>query len=293
MELTEIHPGILISYYVILVVFSFVFTNPYYMITFIIMMFLLIYLQGGEKDLNNQLKMFIPIGIFIVALNSLFNYTGDNRIYIWGSYFITLEAVFYGFVMAGSFLLVLLTLNSYNKMVSYQEMLYILSKKFPIISMILVMALRFIPLLEKRTKEVSNLMKLQDRNEKSPKSKLDELKENIKKVGNIMGVTVAWSLEEAMLTAKSMKSRGYLTSKRTSYLKYTLNAADYCFILLIICGLIILIYGLLTGNGYIVIYPKTNFTWSQFPFNIYYLTFIVFLLPLIYLELEEVLIWRK
>ncbi|MDO5848191.1 MAG: energy-coupling factor transporter transmembrane component T [Methanobrevibacter sp.] len=293
MELTEIHPGILIAYYVLLAVFSFVFTNPYYMITFILMILLLIYLQGGKKDILNQIKIFIPIGIFIVVLNFLFNYTGDNRIYIWGSYFITIEAVSYGFIMAGSFFLILLTLNSYNQMVSYQEMLYILSKKFPIISMILVMALRFIPLLEKRTVEVSNLMKLEEKDKTGENSKFDKLKERIKKVGNIMGVTVAWSLEEAMLTAKSMKARGYLSSKRTSYLKYTMNKADYCFILLMAITLTVLIYGLIYGNGYISIYPKMNFSWNDFPLNIYYFAFIVFLLPLIYLELEEVWIWHR
>ena len=351
MELTEIHPGILIVYYLILTLSAFLFSNPYYMITFIVLMLFLIYLQGVRSELVNVMKIFIPLGALIIIINPLFIYEGAHRIYLWGSYFITLEALVYGFLMAGTFLIVLLALSSYNKTVSYQEMLYILSKKLPVISMVLVMALRFIPLLNSRAVEIEKLFKLENREylnsedaiesssedenliqgvegsnvfredeDSNPDLKNGEeiesvpvgiktdsriinkvasskrgrkLIEKARNVGNIMGVTVSWSLEEAMFTAKSMKARGYNATQRSSYLSFHLKKADYCFIAFLIIVLAILVVGLTQGYGYINVYPSLDFSFHDLPLNIYYLAFVLLLMPLIYLELKEVWIWRN
>ena len=351
MELTEIHPGILIVYYLILALSAFLFSNPYYMITFIVLMLFLIYLQGVRSELVNVMKIFIPLGALIIIINPLFIYEGAHRIYLWGSYFITLEALVYGFLMAGTFLIVLLALSSYNKTVSYQEMLYILSKKLPVISMVLVMALRFIPLLNSRAVEIEKLFKLENREylnsedaiesssedenliqgvegsnvlredeDSNPDLKNGEeiesvpvgiktdsriinkvasskrgrkLIEKARNVGNIMGVTVSWSLEEAMFTAKSMKARGYNATQRSSYLSFHLKKADYCFIAFLIIVLAILAVGLTQGYGYINVYPSLDFSFHDLPLNIYYLAFVLLLMPLIYLELKEVWIWRN
>ena len=351
MELTEIHPGILIVYYLILALSAFLFSNPYYMITFIVLMLFLIYLQGVRSELVNVMKIFIPLGALIIIINPLFIYEGAHRIYLWGSYFITLEALVYGFLMAGTFLIVLLTLSSYNKTVSYQEMLYILSKKLPVISMVLVMALRFIPLLNSRAVEIEKLFKLENREYLNSEDAIESSSENenliqcvegsnvlrededsnpdlkngeeiesvpvgiktdsriinkvasskrgrkliekARNVGNIMGVTVSWSLEEAMFTAKSMKARGYNATQRSSYLSFHLKKADYCFIAFLIIVLAILAVGLTQGYGYINVYPSLDFSFHDLPLNIYYLAFVLLLMPLIYLELKEVWIWRN
>ena len=330
MELTEIHPGILIVYYLILALSAFLFSNPYYMITFIVLMLFLIYLQGVRSELVNVMKIFIPLGALIIIINPLFIYEGAHRIYLWGSYFITLEALVYGFLMAGTFLIVLLALSSYNKTVSYQEMLYILSKKLPVISMVLVMALRFIPLLNSRAVEIEKLFKLENReylnsedaiesssedenliqedddlnnhfehgeglesrqldiktdskiiNKVASSKRGRKLIEKARNVGNIMGVTVSWSLEEAMFTAKSMKARGYNATQRSSYLSFHLKKADYCFIAFLIIVLAILVVGLTQGYGYINVYPSLDFSFHDLPLNIYYLAFVLLLMPLI------------
>ena len=113
-----------------------------------------------------------------------------------------------------------------------------------------------------------------------------------KTLGKIMGITVSWSLEESMFTAKSMKARGYNATERTSYLSYKFSNADFAFIALIIVTVGIIIIGLLHGVGMINIYPSIDFKFSNLPFNIYYLAFILFLLPLIYLEIKERILWH-
>ena len=328
MELTSIHPGVYLLYYFIMVLFAFIFSDPYFVVTFLALILVLISLQGVSSELKNILKFYIPLSILILILNPLLNRTGAHKIYLWSNFFVTYEAIAYGVLMTLALLIVILVFSSYNRSVSYQEMLYIFSKKLPIISMIIVMALRFIPLINSRAIEVQKLNNLKnngiememdsDKSNDSEALDLDEFNSNIntdydsklvnklksnkrvaaiikeaKTLGKIMGITVSWSLEESMFTAKSMKARGYNATERTSYLSYKFGNADYAFIALIIVTVGIIIVGLLKGVGMINIYPSIDFRFSNLPFNIYYLAFIVFLLPLIYLEIKERILWRN
>ena len=331
MELTSIHPGVYLLYYFIMVLFAFIFSDPYFVVTFLALILILISLQGVSSELKNILKFYIPLSILILILNPLLNRTGAHKIYLWSNFFVTYEAIAYGVLMTLALLIVILVFSSYNRSVSYQEMLYIFSKKLPIISMIIVMALRFIPLINSRAIEVQKLNNLKNNgiemerdsdesndSDDSNSLDLDQFNSNIntdydskivnklksnkrvaaiikeaKTLGKIMGITVSWSLEESMFTAKSMKARGYNATERTSYLSYKFGNADYAFMALIIVTVGIIIVGLLKGVGMINIYPSIDFRFSNLPFNIYYLAFIVFLLPLIYLEIKERILWRN
>ena len=281
MKITRIHPAIFIVYFMILIVFAFLFNNPYYILTFGIMILALIALQGSVSEIKSTARVFLPLVLFITLLNMLFSHVGNTHIYIYGTYYITLEAIIYGIIMAITFFLVTLTFLAYNTYVSYQDMLYVFSKKYPNISMIIVMSLRFVPLIQKRSKELHELSKLKNNNEKlSYGEKISQLIHNL-------GLVVSWSLEEAMQTASSMKARGYNITKRTSYLEYKINKIDVVLAIVILATAIISIVGLYNGIGSILIYPEFNFSFSQFPFNIYYLAYVVLLLPFIIIEIWE------
>lgn len=351
MELTAIHPGVYLLYYFIMVLLAFIFSDPYFVLSFLALILILIALQGVSSELKNIMKFFIPLSVLIIILNPLLNRTGAHRIYLFNGFFITYEAIAYGILMSLALLIVILVFSSYNRSVSYQEMLYIFSKKLPIISMIIVMALRFIPLINSRAIEVQKLNNLKangvesdeedDLNDDSLEDNLSEennlsdennskedsdsldleqfdsnissldigsdsrvfkkiksskrfqsIAKEAKVLGKIMGITVSWSLEEAMFTAKSMKARGYNSNERTSYLSYKFGLADIIFLAIIIVTVSIIVIGLIQGYGMINIYPSIDFSFSDLPFNIYYFAFIVFLLPLIYLEIKERFLWR-
>lgn len=346
MELTAIHPGVYLLYYFIMVLLAFIFSDPYFVLSFLALFLILIALQGVSSELKNIMKFFIPLSVLIIILNPLLNRTGAHRIYLFNGFFITYEAIAYGILMSLALLIVILVFSSYNRSVSYQEMLYIFSKKLPIISMIIVMALRFIPLINSRAIEVQKLNNLKangvesdeeddlnykdnsddlnnegnDSKEDSDALDLEQFDSNIssldigsdsrvfkkiksskrfqsiakeaKVLGKIMGITVSWSLEESMFTAKSMKARGYNSNERTSYLSYKFGLADIIFLAIIIVTVSIIVIGLIQGYGMINIYPSIDFSFSDLPFNIYYFAFILFLLPLIYLEIKERFLWR-
>lgn len=287
MKITRVHPAIFIVYFLILIIFAFLFNNPYYVITYGILILTLIALQGSISEIKSTTKVFLPVILFITLLNTIFTHVGDTHIYIFGSYYVTLEALVYGVIMAVTFFLVTLTFIAYNTYVSYQDMLYVFSKKYPNLSMIIIMSLRFVPLIQKRSNELLELSKLKNRNEDLKfTEKTSELIQNL-------GLVVSWSLEEAMQSASSMKSRGYNITKRTSYLRYDFNKIDVLLTVLILVTATISVYGLYNGVGSIMIYPKFTFTFSQTPFNIYYFAYVVLLLPFIIIEIWERILWHS
>ena len=287
MKITRIHPAIFIVYFLILIIFAFLFNNPYYVITYGILILTLIALQGSISEIKSTTKVFLPVILFITLLNTIFTHVGDTHIYIFGSYYVTFEALVYGVIMAVTFFLVTLTFIAYNTYVSYQDMLYVFSKKYPNLSMIIIMSLRFVPLIQKRSNELLELSKLKNRNEDLKfTEKTSELIQNL-------GLVVSWSLEEAMQSASSMKSRGYNIAKRTSYLRYDFNKIDVLLTVLILVTATISVYGLYNGVGSIMIYPKFTFTFSQTPFNIYYFAYVVLLLPFIIIEIWERILWHS
>jgi len=290
MKLTIIHPAVYVIYYLLLVILAFLYNDPYYMISFLICVSALIMLQGISREFKNVIQFFIPMSLLIIILNPLVAQVGTTRIYVLGSYFITLEALVYGILMSLSLLIILLLFASYNRAVSYQEMLYLFSKRFTHISMIIVMAMRFIPLLSYRLTEVNKISRFNQENQGN--QKIESRVDKIKKTAQMLAVVVSWSLEESMLTAKSMKARGYGIMKRTSYLSYKLRKIDYLFILVISATTLICTMGLANGFGRIEIYPTLHFSVHESMFNPYYFSFLILLLPLIYLEFKERLIWR-
>lgn len=289
MKLTIIHPAVYVLYYFILIIFAFLYNDPYYLVSFLVCISVLIALQGISREFKNVIKFFIPMSILIIILNPLTSHVGTTPIYIMGNFFITLEALVYGVLMSLSLLIILLVFSSYNRAVSYQEMLYLFSKRFPHISMVTIMALRFIPLLNYRLTEVNKISKFNSANThpESNQSWMDK----IKRTAHLLAVVVSWSLEESMLTAKSMKARGYGIKERTSYLSYKFRRTDYIFLSFIIITVLISVTGLMQGYGRIEVYPTLSFNVSENLVNLYYFTFLALLLPIIYLEFREKLTW--
>jgi len=313
MKLNTVHPGVISLYYIILIIFSLIFDNIYYLFSLSIFITVLLYLQGKKEEIASILKYYIPMSLMIIILNPLFTYSGTTKIYIFNSFYITLESLVYGIIMALCLWIILLLLLSFNEYVDYQKILYLSSKHFATITMIGVMAMRFVPLLNNRLEEVNKIFTFDYNNSIINKNRIDENKINekrinkiknkinkiknkinkIEKIGLMLAVVISWSLEDAMLTAKSMRTRGYGITTRTNYLKYNIDKIDIVLILIIFGAVVISLTGLYHGFGRLNIYPTINESFLQFPLTIYYIGFLVLLSPLIIIELVEKIMWKR
>lgn len=84
------------------------------------------------------------------------------------------------------------------------KFIYLFGRIIPSLSLILSMTFRFVPKFKEQVQEVSNAQKSMGR-DSSEGSVFARVKNSIR----ILSAVITWSLENAIDTSDSMKSRGY------------------------------------------------------------------------------------
>ncbi len=186
-----------------------------------------------------------------------------------------------------SIILVLLLFISFNHILNGNKFLFIFSKFLPRTAFLTMLAVRFVPLLKKRLDEITDVQRIKGLTIAS-----GTLKQRCKDGMTLIQILLTWSLEEAIETADSMKTRGYGIGMRSPYIPYKLTCRDQVWLLLLVCLLIICLVGGALGYGRIDIYPdlgSLQLTWLDGLLLIN--TIIILSFPLL-VEGREQLRWR-
>ena len=153
-------------------------------------------------------------------LNPLFNHNGATVLFVLNDNPVTLEAIYYGAAMAGMILAVLYWFRSFQQIMTSDKLLYVFGSALPKLTLILSIALRYIPLLRKQAKRVRDTQKalglFRDEN------LLDRLRGELR----IFSVLVSWALENGIITADSMCARGYGVGRRTRFALFRFQLRD-------------------------------------------------------------------
>lgn len=180
-------------------------------------------LNGWKKTLKQSFLFTFP-GLLIVALlNPLFNHYGVTMLYYIESSgnWITLEAVVYGIVLGAVMFVVIQWFSCYNKIMTSDKFIYLFGKIIPALSLILSMALRFVPRFMRQLNVIRNGQKSMGK-DVSEGSLLNRCKAGL----NMLSILVTWSLENAIETSDSMRSRGYGLHGRTAFSIYRFTRKD-------------------------------------------------------------------
>ena len=115
------------------------------------------------------------------------------------------------------------------------------------------MTLRFVPKCKQQLQRIAQAQRGMGR-DPSTGSLLHRLQEGV----TILSILITWSLENAIETADSMKSRGYGLPGRTAFSLYRLDGRDRAVLLwLCFCGSI-LVSGALAGGFFWRYYPSVR-----------------------------------
>lgn len=278
----NIHPLAQVIYYLACLTFTLMFNNPIYLVSILLTVILLGLMYEQPKVIIKSLKFYLIVSVFIVLINVISIRRGRNILfYVFGKE-ITLEALLYGIIMAISLMSVFLIFTSFNKIITQDRFLFVFSKISKRLAFILMMAIRWIPVLNKTAADINMIQTTKgvDYTTKNKRSLLKKLAVNLE-------ILLGYSMENSMITAESMKARGYETTgkKRTFYFNYKLNNFDV--LVLIVEGMLIAfnIYYYMHGYGEIDIYRKLtveSFWYVYLPAYISFLTlcFIPFLIEL-------------
>ena len=229
-------------------------------------------------------KMLLSVTVLFAVLsliNPLLNKSGKHVLFTCFGRPYTLEALYYGMALGAIMAVMLLWFGCYSLVLTSDKFTALFGKIIPALSLLLVMVLRMIPAFTRKAKQILLARKAIGKGA----SQTNRLTEKAKDGATVLSALTDWALEGSIITADSMRSRGYGTGKRTNFQIYQLTPRDVLLLVLIAAleGSVILLGG--TGASFT---PRLKIDAIGMGLPVYCL----FLLLPTLLQIKEVIAWR-
>lgn len=205
----------------------------------------------GWRALRLQLAFVVPLMLMTALVNTLFNRLGDTVLTrLPGGSPLTLESLAYGGAAAVMLAAVVTWFGCYSVVMTSDKFVYLFGRVIPALSLVLSMALRFVPRFKDQLTAVTQAQRCVGRSVTQGRWSA-----RLQSAVAVFSIMLTWSLENAVDTADSMKSRGYGLPGRSAFSIYRFDPRDKTALLwLLSCGFYILCGW--AGGG---------FSWRYFP----------------------------
>lgn len=288
-EFKTYHPIVNFIYFVFVIGFSCFFMHPVCLCMSLTCGFAYSVMLKGRRAIRKNLIYMVPMLIAMALINPAFNHGGITIItYLPSGNPLTLESVIYGLAAATMIISVICWFGSYNEIMTGDKFIYLFGKVIPALSLIISMTLRFVPRFTAQLKVVTNAQRCMGR-DISKGSILRRAKYGL----NILSIMITWSLENAIETSDSMKSRGYGHPGRTAFSIFTFDKRDKKALTVILISGLYTFIGNLYGGMYFRYFPSVKgCEFSLFGLSVFISYFILLISPII-IELWEVRKWKS
>lgn len=287
-EFAKYHPLINFIYFTAVIVFSMIFVHPICLVTSLLCSVMYSIILNGKKALK-FIAMLLPLMLISALINPAFNHEGVTVIaYLPSGNPLTLESILYGIVAASMVATVICWFSCFNKIMTSDKFIYLFGRIIPSLSLILSMTFRFVPKFKEQVQEVSNAQKSMGR-DSSEGSVFARVKNSIR----ILSAVITWSLENAIDTSDSMKSRGYGLTDRTAYSNYVFDKRDVTALIYLAVMITYFLIGVLLGKINYRYFPSMRGTDMSFYSTSIFISYIMICIMPIIIEIWEELKWRK
>ena len=216
------HPAVSFVYFMLVLLFTMFYLHPVFLLCSVLGGFLWNCSLRGKKTVLKSLVFLLPVLVMAALLNPMFNHEGETVLAVLptGS-LLTLESVLYGLAAAVMLMAVLNWFSCYHIVMTSDKFMYLFGRVIPATSLVFSMVLRFVPRLKARFYVVSNAQKCVGRDVSDGKT-MDKIRHGVR----ILSILLTWSLDSAVDTADSMRSRGYGLPGRSAFSIYTMEERD-------------------------------------------------------------------
>ena len=276
------HPAVNLLYFVLVLTFSMFFLHPLFLAASLCAaLWCAAQLNGGAAVRRTALWL-APTALFAALVNLAFSHEGATILtYLPSGNPLTLESIAYGFAAAAMLAAVVLWFSCWNAVMTSDKLMYLFGRLAPALSLLLSMTLRFVPRFQAKLREVTAARR--GMGLYAEKGWLQKLKSAV----TVFSTMVTWSLENAVETADSMKSRGYGLPGRTAFSLYRFSRRDRRLLLwLAVCGLYITLGWALGGVRWRY-YPTVRGTLTPYSLSILLVYLLLCLTPVLLQRKEE------
>jgi len=216
------HPAVNFLFFLGVILAAVLIQHPAYVLAGAVAGAVYYLLLHGSKGLK-FLLLLLPLFVVVTAINPLFNTDGQRVLcYVLGRPY-TYEALVYGAALSGMIVVMLLWFGCYNKVLTGDKFTSLFGNLIPAISLLLVMVFRMVPNFIRKTKQIAGVRKSIGKGAGENAT----AKENLVCGLSVLGAMTAWALEGSIVTGDSMRSRGYGTAKRSSFMIYRMTLSDW------------------------------------------------------------------
>lgn len=242
------HPVVNLAFFAAVLAMTMFIMQPVYLaISLIAGCAYLFYMRGGRGGLR-QVGYLLPILLGMAVMNPLFNHEGVTILaYLPNDNPITLEAIAYGIGAAAMMGASIVWFNCCNAVFTSDKIIYLFGRIIPSLSLLISMTLRFVPRFKNYLQSVMRTQKAMHKPETA--------REKLQQALAAFSATVSWAMEQSIISADSMKSRGYGMAGRTAYSIYRFEKRD---------GIALLVLALLT-SGAVIPWAAGWLSWAYYP----------------------------
>jgi energy-coupling factor transport system permease protein len=182
----------------------------------------------------------------------------------------------------------LLWFGCYGKVLTGDKFTCLFGNLAPSLSLLLVMVFRMIPNLLSKAKQIISVRSSIGKGTEEKSSIKDKLGSGI----TVIGVLTSWALEGSITTSDSMRSRGYGTAKRTSFIIYRMTKTDWTLIFVMVTLISAVAFFAANGGMNAEFLPERNFAPVKGINIIGFTAYLGYLSIPTMINLKEVLEWN-
>src|SRR5690625_1625522 len=227
------------------------FNHPIFLMTGLMLLILVNMSHDGGKALKKWVLILLLMSVIIIILNPFLVSRGTNILFYFRGKQVTLEAFVYGITMALFIVNIIILFISFNLILNGNRFLYIFSKVLPRTAFLIMLSIRFVPLLKNRLDQISEVQQVRGMSMTN-----GSLKNRLQTGLLRLQILLSWSLEEAVQTADSMKARGYGLGEKTAYIPYKMLKRDWFMLVTMSLLFFICLAGGMLDYGKMTIYPE-------------------------------------
>ena len=266
---SKCHPAVNFLFFVGAIGFGVTIQHPAYLLVGILSGMVYYLVLNGRKGWKMLLGL-LPMFVFLTAINPLFNLYGQTILFhVFGRPY-TLEALMYGAAIAAVFVVTMLWFGCYNKVLTSDKFTSLFGNLIPAISLLLVMVLRMVPNLIRKTQQITGARKSIGKGA----AETAGTKENLSDGLTVLGALTSWALEGSVVTGDSMRARGYGCAKRSSFQIYRMTGMDWSLLAVMIACIGAVIGFAACGSMNATFTPDFDIaplSWGIVPYTVYLL----------------------
>lgn len=249
-DFSSLHPTVLFTYYLILLVFGMTLTHPIFVVTSVVLTALSYIAVGKRKAVRTLITLALPLSVLSAVINPLFSHAGQTVLaYFPSGNALTLESILYGLDAAGSFFTALTACFCVSAVMTDDKWICLFGRFAPSLSLLLSMTFRFVPRFQKEAVALSHALRTLEPDTRS-------LRQKLRHGLRTFSTLVTKTLENALYTADSMKARGYGLPGRTAFSLFAFHTSDAVTLVLILTFAGFVGFGAYGGHTAFRFYPN-------------------------------------